>query len=801
MDNAKKCKYIYDFFECRIYVRRSRSNYSLPVRLPVSLDLATICGLIVSEGHIKKGTCESCNSRYDVVFTGKVGTLDGKYDKDKQRIRDIFSQKMLGCLGWKPSSINDIQIDFNGKLSYLFFLSLGLVNDRGDKQIPKFVFNNTREVADAFLWGFYLGDGSQSHYKDEICRINLFTSSRPLYVGLYMLLQALGHCISSEIRAGSGNVKDRYVIRTISPIGPHEPVILSERKDYGDSRRVQSEVQVLERDDYLVYDISVDECHNFIGGTLLDHNTIFDEGVDVKPLDALILAGSGKCLDPDTRVVTNRGLLSMGEIIGENLPKEECIASVSGLDVASIRGNSGNVEAFYNGGQKERICVRDSDGGVIIGSETHRVRIVRDGRFKWCKLSDLKITDYLVNKIGTGMFGDSESLSFEKSRGVHCLKLPEFATPLLARLIGYCMAEGCLTQDRSVSISNVFHGDEIHFNEFEKQFGLPIKRRSLDRGGPDGCHDGWEYRINSAEFADFVRHIVIGGAACQKSIPIAIRSANRDVQLEFIRAIFDGEAHVDRVRGTIEVTMCPRDFISDLRLMLLNFGIYCRIKPKRIGNVIRAWRLTISGVSDVRDYIEKIGFLGGTKQSKALAILDRKANPNKDVIPGLSKTARRVRCQSNLVKSTKDHKVVSAWMVLLAPSSSGDMSRQATSKCLNHFNDVHSAASRKMRLLMDKSLRYSRIATIDKIGIGPVVDFSVSNDHYISNGFISHNSSTRALQRIGRVIRKYDGPLGVKKNAIVVDFNDTCKYMSDHSKRRRKIYETEPLFDIKDLKI
>jgi len=61
----------------------------------------------------------------------------------------------------------------------------------------------------------------------------------------------------------------------------------------------------------------------------------------------------------------------------------------------------------------------------------------------------------------------------------------------------------------------------------------------------------------------------------------------------------------------------------------------------------------------------------------------------------------------------------------------------------------------------------------------------------------SGKSSTRALQRIGRILRPYEG----KKNGIVVDFYDNCKYLRDHSDRRRQIYNTEPEFIIKDAKL
>lgn len=56
-------------------------------------------------------------------------------------------------------------------------------------------------------------------------------------------------------------------------------------------------------------------------------------------------------------------------------------------------------------------------------------------------------------------------------------------------------------------------------------------------------------------------------------------------------------------------------------------------------------------------------------------------------------------------------------------------------------------------------------------------------------------SSTRAFQRIGRVLRLAKG----KERAIVFDFEDATPILNRHSKVRKKLYETEPKWDIKYL--
>lgn len=53
-------------------------------------------------------------------------------------------------------------------------------------------------------------------------------------------------------------------------------------------------------------------------------------------------------------------------------------------------------------------------------------------------------------------------------------------------------------------------------------------------------------------------------------------------------------------------------------------------------------------------------------------------------------------------------------------------------------------------------------------------------------------SSVKALQRVGRVIRKYV----TKKHAVIIDFIDHAPFLDNHSKARYKIYKSEEGFDV-----
>lgn len=59
-------------------------------------------------------------------------------------------------------------------------------------------------------------------------------------------------------------------------------------------------------------------------------------------------------------------------------------------------------------------------------------------------------------------------------------------------------------------------------------------------------------------------------------------------------------------------------------------------------------------------------------------------------------------------------------------------------------------------------------------------------------------SSTRAFQRIGRVLRLHTNPDGTKKErAVVFDFQDYTPMLRRHSRIREKLYHTEESWDIK----
>lgn len=103
--------------------------------------------------------------------------------------------------------------------------------------------------------------------------------------------------------------------------------------------------------------------------------------------------------------------------------------------------------------------------------------------------------------------------------------------------------------------------------------------------------------------------------------------------------------------------------------------------------------------------------------------------------------------------------------------------------------------------LYGKTTKKKRLSYLEKMRTGqhPVTIASVIFDEGVDVRPLDTlilagggKSPTRALQRIGRILRLWEG----KKDAIAVDFYDDCRYLRDHSQKRLEIYKTEEEFQI-----
>lgn len=113
---------------------------------------------------------------------------------------------------------------------------------------------------------------------------------------------------------------------------------------------------------------------------------------------------------------------------------------------------------------------------------------------------------------------------------------------------------------------------------------------------------------------------------------------------------------------------------------------------------------------------------------------------------------------------------------------------------------IHGSSPKKKRKEHIEAMRLGEVpVTISSTIFDEGVDCKPLDTLILAGG---GKSATRALQRIGRVIRPYTDSRGNKKTeATIVDFEDNCKYLRAHSNKRLRIYQTEPEFNIEYLNV
>jgi superfamily II DNA or RNA helicase len=286
--------------------RRSRKKFSLPLFLDNSKELSEICGMLIGDGAVNASWRLFLSAKpnehfvYKNAKSRKANTVDLMVKNLKLLFPslDVVVTPGRGCC-------------FGGQLiSMLFRDILGVIGKALTKKVPNYIFNSNTQIQMAFLYGYFLTDGSF----DGDHQFVFGSVSKELTDGVVGILLANGFnkikysVVPPDLKPR--NQKDiitrNYAFRVsvvgnLFGLGRH--VKMGSRSYLRDEIEgqfyilpiIRTEEQVYDRD--VVYDISVEESENFFSGQgILCHNTVADEGVDIPALGSAIMAGGGKSL-------------------------------------------------------------------------------------------------------------------------------------------------------------------------------------------------------------------------------------------------------------------------------------------------------------------------------------------------------------------------------------------------------------------------------------------------------------------------------------------------------------------------
>ncbi|MFA4953161.1 MAG: DNA repair and recombination protein RadA [Candidatus Pacearchaeota archaeon] len=351
-----------------------------------------------------------------------------------------------------------------------------------------------------------------------------------------------------------------------------------------------------------------------------------------------------------------------------------------------------------------------------------------------------KLEDYFSGKLQLQMI----PVQSYKHRN---LTMPEVMNPDLGQIFGYFIGDGNF-EERGLRVRDSRRDIlEVYHFLFKNVFNINGRLSKMSN------KDCFNLDINSREIRDLF-YLVL------PNIFDYIGKSKDDVVKSFIKGFVDAEGHIDKKRATITIVQKERQILRYLQLFLLRFGIRSTIKfdigKKRI-NVLR-----ISD-RDVKGYLQ-VGFTADDKQKRLFECIEKCKNTySKEMIP-IKRKDLRILLESVGLKFTK--------IIRSRGESYKWVSRNELEKSFNALMNVEvkdRQVKQKIEFIfkiLNSDVRFEKIREIgieDNIDKNLFYDFSVpSNENYVANGFIVHNSTYRIYFRRGkqgsRVAKLIDSP-------------------------------------------
>lgn len=166
-----------------------------------------------------------------------------------------------------------------------------------------------------------------------------------------------------------------------------------------------------------------------------------------------------------------------------------------------------------------------------------------------------------------------------------------------------------------------------------------------------GLIDG--YKIEPSSIATLFTALGAGGRSGEKRVPPLLFSLSNNQIAAYLRAYFEGDGTVSKIKPEVSCTSKSKELISDIAYLLFRFGIVGRIRKKfkratnstHLGDTYH--ELVVSGKENIKAFADYIGFLTEEKSKKLEFLLNTNAiaNTNVDVIPTLGPIFQKIHAQ------------------------------------------------------------------------------------------------------------------------------------------------------------
>lgn len=442
---------------------------------------------------------------------------------------------------------------------------------------------------------------------------------------------------------------------------------------------------------------------------------------------------SGKCLEKSTKLFTNKGIMTIGELmesynVNTNSTVPKSFNYEGNIELVNRKGELEKPSKLVRNGVKPIFEIITEVGNSIRITGNNPVLVASHSGIIWKRADELDVGDLLVVRLGSNSYGINNTFSEYDAYG-----------------LGLMVADGCYHG----SILNFTNNERVLIDYIEKWFSkITGHKPSVSDKFVDGRYSASEVCLRTGNNFDhntrslkneIKENLELGNhLAGDKEVPRSILNAPKKVQLAFLSGYFECEMNYNMTGGRlgIEVTSKSKKLISQVQLMLINMGVISKIRPRKVKGYSSTYYVLEFRAIDGFKLLSLLSFKTNSRQAQKKEYINifnsKRRNPKGRFVPNGKQLFHEYYKTLSLKERVKAHHVGEI------PHT---ISKYRAIRLLKKFPQGDSAIKSKILEMADLRDFFVKVRSIKNIGNEPTFDVEMPNSHsLLANGIVVHNS-------------------------------------------------------------
>lgn len=345
------------------------------------------------------------------------------------------------------------------------------------------------------------------------------------------------------------------------------------------------------------------------------------------------------CIDENTRIVTSKGLIKIKDILEVKPDIKQFSYNIPEIYTSDECNNNNQITAFYNNGIVDGYVIEFEDGRRIKVSETHRIRIIKDGKYDWEYAPNLKNNDIAVLYLNNDLENkEMINLNVKKGSMHHSamnVNYPLILNNKLAEMIGLFTGDGNLhfrrRDSKPDSIRYTVYSEDYDVveritNYFKELFNVNVSVKKEER------ENTFTVCINSVNVCNFwvdngfnkKDKITIPGYDYIYKVPELIFRSPKHIIRSYLKGLFEADGTVGKTN--INLSSKHENIVLEVQELLTYLGIKSVIL-KHFKGKYKWYTLELRYSKDKAKFINDIGFISNRKRKKC-EVINNKIDKN-----------------------------------------------------------------------------------------------------------------------------------------------------------------------------